>query len=86
MLWFMQLVEVAANSTSLKELTCSMNFYEQLQSCVPKQYQYILYDKLEFLMIDFVCDYIKLIMTLPLTCIHVIQCIYTCIYIIYSYM
>ena len=40
-----QLVEVAANSTSLKKLTCNELVYEQLQSHVPKQYQYILHKK-----------------------------------------
>ena len=39
-----QLVEVAANSTSLKKLTCDKNVYEQLLSHVPKQYQYILHE------------------------------------------
>ena len=39
-----QLVEVAANSTSLKKLSCDKNVYEQLLSHVPKQYQYILHE------------------------------------------
>ena len=39
-----QLVEVAANTTSLKKLTCNKHVYEQLQSRVPKQYQYILHE------------------------------------------
>ena len=38
-----QLVEVAANSTSLKKLTCDKYVYKQLLSHVPKQYQYILH-------------------------------------------
>ena len=37
-----QLVEVAANSPSLKKLTCNKHFYEQSLSRVPKQYQHIL--------------------------------------------
>ena len=40
-----QLVEVAANSTSLKKLTCSKRVYEQIQSHVPKQYQYFLHEE-----------------------------------------
>ena len=40
-----QLVEVAANSTSLKKLSCDMDDYEQLLSRVPKQYQHILHKK-----------------------------------------
>ena len=40
-----QLVEVAAKSTSLKKLTCDELVYEKLQSHVPKQYQYILHKK-----------------------------------------
>ena len=39
-----QLVEVAANSTSLKKLTCDKLVYEQLLPHVPKQFQYILYE------------------------------------------
>ena len=38
-----QLVEVAANSTSLKKLSCDKFVYEQLLSHVPKQYQYVLH-------------------------------------------
>ena len=38
-----QLVEVAANSTSLKKLTCNKDVYKQLLPHVPKQYQYILH-------------------------------------------
>ena len=40
-----QLVEVAANSTSLKKLTCDKRVYKQFKSHVPKQYQYILHDE-----------------------------------------
>ena len=39
-----QLVEVAANSTSLRKLTYNKLVYEQLLSLVPKQYQYILHE------------------------------------------
>ena len=39
-----QLVEVAANSTSLKKLTCDKYVYEHVLSHVPKQYRYILHE------------------------------------------
>ena len=40
-----QLVEVAANSTSLKKLSCDDIVYEQLLPHVPKQYRYIVHMK-----------------------------------------
>ena len=38
-----QLVEVAANSTSLKKLTCDSPLFYQVESRIPKQYRDILY-------------------------------------------
>ena len=40
-----QLVEIAANSTPLKKLTCDNLVYEQLLPHVSKQYQYILHER-----------------------------------------
>ena len=37
-----QLVEVAANSTSLKKLSCNKLIFDQLQSRIPKKYKNIL--------------------------------------------
>ena len=40
-----ELVEVAANSTSLKKLSCNKELIDELQSRIPEQYQSILHEK-----------------------------------------